>query len=153
MHGTKFARTMRGLGSNGSYGGYVDVVPAISLASVIKMSLFGLNRRLRGAIAGNLLMHEKTSPRPSQLYRNGSAGRDLMRKTPGSSMSTSKRTSSTTLLPEGISEEDSWREEPDLPDGVLFCAVAVSCLDAASPPASWRPRRMTRRSCGQQPGR
>ena len=45
MHSALFARTMRGLGLNDSYGGYVDAVPAISLASVNMMSLFGLNRQ------------------------------------------------------------------------------------------------------------
>ena len=45
MHSALFARTMRGLGLNDSYGGYVDVVPAITLASVNMMSLFGLNRQ------------------------------------------------------------------------------------------------------------
>ena len=71
MHSALFARTMRGLGLNDSYGGYVDAVPAITLASVNMMSLFGLNRRLRGAIAGHLAMYEMTSSRPNQLYGNG----------------------------------------------------------------------------------
>jgi len=71
MHSALFARTMRGLGLDDSYGGYVDAVPAISLASVNMMSLFGLNRRLRGAIAGHLAIYEMTSSRPNQLYGNG----------------------------------------------------------------------------------
>jgi hypothetical protein len=71
MHSALFARTMRGLGLDDRYGGYVDAVPAISLASVNMMSLFGLNRRLRGAIAGHLAIYEMTSSRPNQLYGNG----------------------------------------------------------------------------------
>jgi hypothetical protein len=71
MHSALFARTMRGLGLDDSYGGYVDAVPAISLASVNMMSLFGLNRRLRGAIVGHLAIYEMTSSRPNQLYGNG----------------------------------------------------------------------------------
>lgn len=71
MHSAMFARTMRGLGLDDSYGGYVDTVPALSLASVNMMSLFGLNRRLRGAIAGHLAIYEMTSSRPNQLYGNG----------------------------------------------------------------------------------
>ena len=71
MHSALFARTMRGLGLNDGYGGYVDAVPAVSLASVNMMSLFGLNRRLRGAIAGHLAIYEMTSSRPNQLYGNG----------------------------------------------------------------------------------
>lgn len=71
MHSALFARTMRGVGLSDQYGHYVDSVPAISLASVNLMSLFGLNRRLRGAIAGHLAIYEMTSSRPNQLYGNG----------------------------------------------------------------------------------
>jgi hypothetical protein len=71
MHSALFARTMRGVGLDDVYGGYVDAVPAISLAAVNMMSLFGLNRRLRGAIAGHLAIYEMTSSRPNQLYGNG----------------------------------------------------------------------------------
>lgn len=71
MHSALFARTMRGLGLEDGYGAYVDVVPALSLTSVNMMSLFGLNRRLRGAIAGHLAIYEMTSSRPNQLYGNG----------------------------------------------------------------------------------
>lgn len=71
MHSALFAKTMRGLGLDDRYGAYVDAVPAISLASVNVMSLFGLNRRLRGAVAGHLAIYEMTSSRPNQLYGNG----------------------------------------------------------------------------------
>ena len=71
MHSAMFARTMRGLGLADRYGSYADVVPAISLASVNLMSLFGLNRRLRGAIAGHLAIYEMTSSQPNRLYGNG----------------------------------------------------------------------------------
>ncbi|MDR6558890.1 hypothetical protein J2809_003260 [Arthrobacter pascens] len=71
MHSALFARTMRGLGLEDDFGAYVDTVPAISLASVNMMSLFGLNRRLRGAIAGHLAIYEMTSSRPNQLYGQG----------------------------------------------------------------------------------
>lgn len=71
MHSALFARTMRGLGLEDDFGAYVDTVPALSLASVNMMSLFGLNRRLRGAIAGHLAIYEMTSSRPNQLYGQG----------------------------------------------------------------------------------
>jgi hypothetical protein len=71
MHSALFARTMRGLGLDDSYGCYLDAVPAISLTSVNMMSLFGLNRRLRGAIAGHLAMYEMTSSQPNRLYGKG----------------------------------------------------------------------------------
>ncbi|MCC2308202.1 iron-containing redox enzyme family protein [Cellulomonas chengniuliangii] len=71
MHSALFARTMRGLGLDDSYGRYVDRAPAITLASVNAMSLFGLHRRLRGAIAGHLAAFEMTSSLPNRLYGNG----------------------------------------------------------------------------------
>jgi hypothetical protein len=71
MHSALFARTMRALDLDDRYGAYVDAVPAIALASVNMMSLFGLNRRLRGAISGHLAIYEMTSSRPNQLYGNG----------------------------------------------------------------------------------
>lgn len=71
MHSALFARTMRGLGLDDSYGAYLDTVPAISLASVNLMSLCGLNRRLRGAITGHLAIYEMTSSHPNRFYGNG----------------------------------------------------------------------------------
>ncbi|MEE9098146.1 iron-containing redox enzyme family protein [Pseudarthrobacter phenanthrenivorans] len=71
MHSALFARTMRGLGLDDSYGAYVNAVPAVSLASVNLMSLCGLNRRLRGAIIGHLAIYEMTSSHPNRFYGNG----------------------------------------------------------------------------------
>ncbi len=71
MHAAIFARTMRGLGLDDAYAAYVDVVPAITLASQNMMSMFGLNRRLRGAIAGHLAAFEMTSSLPNRSYGDG----------------------------------------------------------------------------------
>jgi hypothetical protein len=71
MHSALFARTMSGLGMDHHYGAYVDAVPAVSLAAVNMMSLFGLNRRLRGAITGHLAIYEMTSSQPNRLYGSG----------------------------------------------------------------------------------
>lgn len=71
IHAEIFARTMRGLGLDDTYGAYVDDVPAITLASFTMMSMFGMNRRLRGAIAGHLAAFEMTSSIPNRFYGNG----------------------------------------------------------------------------------
>ena len=71
MHSALFARTMEGLGLETAYGYYLDRVPALVLASSNAMSLFGLNRRLRGAIAGHLAAFEMTSSIPNGLYARG----------------------------------------------------------------------------------
>ncbi|MET0715262.1 MAG: iron-containing redox enzyme family protein, partial [Mycetocola sp.] len=71
MHAAIFASTMRGLGLDDRYGIYVDNVPAVTLASLNMMSMFGLNRRLRGAISGHLAAFEMTSSIPNGLYARG----------------------------------------------------------------------------------
>ena len=71
MHSAIFAHTMRSAGLDDEYGHYLDVVPAITLASLNTMSLFGLNRRLLGAIVGHLAAFEMTSSIPNMLYGNG----------------------------------------------------------------------------------
>jgi hypothetical protein len=71
MHSELFADTMRGLGLDPTFGAYVDQVPAIVLTSSNLMSLFGLHRRLRGAIVGHLAAYEITSSAPNRSYGNG----------------------------------------------------------------------------------
>ncbi|MFI2704723.1 iron-containing redox enzyme family protein [Cellulosimicrobium composti] len=71
MHAELFAQAMRGVGLDDTYGRYVDAVPAVALAALNTMSLFGLHRRLRGAIVGHLAAFEMTSSVPSRLYGNG----------------------------------------------------------------------------------
>lgn len=71
MHSQLFARTMEGLGLDSSFGAYIDMVPAISLASVNAMSLFGLHRRFRGAICGHLAIYEMSSSIPNARYARG----------------------------------------------------------------------------------
>lgn len=71
MHAELFARTMRGVGLDDTYGRYVDAVPTVVLVALNTMSLFGLHRRLRGAIVGHLAAFEMTSSIPSRLYGNG----------------------------------------------------------------------------------
>ena len=130
MHSALFARTMRGLGLDDSYGGYVEAVPAISLASVNVMSLFGLNRRLRGAIAGHLAMYEMTSSRPNQLYGNGFRRLGLGADVTGYF--------DEHVEADAVHEQIAGRDlagglveaEPELLEDVLFGAAAVYCIDA-----------------------
>ncbi|UBU18203.1 iron-containing redox enzyme family protein [Nonomuraea gerenzanensis] len=59
-----FRATMAGLGLDDAYGAYLNDVPGITLAVTNVMSLFGLHRRLRGALAGHLAALELTSSPP-----------------------------------------------------------------------------------------
>lgn len=70
MHAALFAKAMRGAGLDPVYGAYLDLLPGITLATVNLMSWFGLNRRLRGALAGHLAVFEMTSSVPNRRYGN-----------------------------------------------------------------------------------
>lgn len=71
VHAEIFARTMTGAGLDSTYGAYVDLVPAATLAPMNAMSMFGLNRRLVGAIVGHLAAFEMTSSLPNRSYGDG----------------------------------------------------------------------------------
>jgi hypothetical protein len=62
---------MDALGLDSRYGAYLDQIPGATLATVNVMSLFGLHRRLRGAIVGHLAVLEMDSTLPNRRYGNG----------------------------------------------------------------------------------
>jgi Iron-containing redox enzyme len=61
LHQQLFADLMDAAGLDSSYLGYLEHVPAESLAVVNLMSMFGLHRRLRGAAVGHFASTEITS--------------------------------------------------------------------------------------------
>jgi hypothetical protein len=71
VHSELFAGTLRAMGLDDADGAYVDVVPGLTLAGTNMMSLFGLHRRLRGAIVGHLAAFEMTSSVPCGQYAKG----------------------------------------------------------------------------------
>ncbi len=71
MHSAIFAKLMRDLGLDDRYGAYLDAAPAVAIASVTMMTMFGLNRRLRGASAGHYAAYEMTSSLPNRLIGDG----------------------------------------------------------------------------------
>jgi hypothetical protein len=70
MHAVLFANTMEALGLDGTYGAYLERMPAVTLATVNLMSGFGLRRRRRGATVGHLAAFEMTSSIPNRRYGN-----------------------------------------------------------------------------------
>ncbi|MDG4826344.1 iron-containing redox enzyme family protein [Asanoa sp. WMMD1127] len=66
MHAELFRTTMDGMGVDSTYGAHVDRVPAVTLAIVNQMSFFGLHRRWRGALVGQLAAFEMTSTAPNR---------------------------------------------------------------------------------------
>jgi hypothetical protein len=71
LHAKLFADALRGAGLDAEYGAYLDECSALSLASANVMSLFGINRRLRGAAMGHLAAFEATSSMPSRRIAAG----------------------------------------------------------------------------------
>ncbi|HEX5225617.1 MAG TPA: iron-containing redox enzyme family protein [Solirubrobacteraceae bacterium] len=70
IHAELFAGTMAALGLDPTYGAYIDRLPAITLATVNLMTLFGIHRRWRGALVGHLAVFEMTSSMPNRRYGN-----------------------------------------------------------------------------------
>lgn len=62
LHQKLFAELMAAANLNTAYLGYLGDVPAVTLAVVNLMSMFGLHRRLRGASVGHFAATEVTSP-------------------------------------------------------------------------------------------
>jgi ribosomal protein L30/L7E len=73
LHSELFARGLEACGLRSEYGSYIDDVPLEVLEENNAMSLFGLNRRLRGASLGHLAAFEATSSLPSRRIAQGMA--------------------------------------------------------------------------------
>ena len=67
-HAELWAITMEALGLDSNYGAYLDLLPGATLATTNLISLFGLQRRLRGALVGHLAVFEMTSVVPMSRY-------------------------------------------------------------------------------------
>ena len=68
MHSSLFAQAMKALGLDPTYGAYLDRLPAVTLATTNLISMFGLHRRLRGALVGHLASFEMNSVAPMGRY-------------------------------------------------------------------------------------
>jgi hypothetical protein len=71
MHSELYRQLLRGVGLDDTYGAYVDAVPGVTLAVGNVMSMFGLQRALRGALVGHLAAYEMTSSQPCRRYGKG----------------------------------------------------------------------------------
>lgn len=70
-HAQLFAETMEGLGLSGVPNSYINDLPGSAFAISNLVSMFGLNRRLRGALVGHLAIFEMTSVEPMRRYASG----------------------------------------------------------------------------------
>ena len=67
-HSELFAAAMEELGLSSELGHYVDRLPGTTLATDNLVAMFGLNRRLRGALVGHLALFEMCSVTPMSRY-------------------------------------------------------------------------------------
>ncbi|MGW6375199.1 iron-containing redox enzyme family protein [Rhodococcus sp. NPDC055112] len=130
MHSALFARTLRAVGLDDGYAQYLAVVPAVTLASLNALSLFGLHRRCLGELVGHLCAVETTSSVPSKRYSIGLRRLGFGR--------------AATLFFDEHVEADSVHEQiavrdlagglirqhPERAEGVLFGAAACLAFDA-----------------------
>src|SRR4051794_5054612 len=70
IHARLFADTMAAVGLDPAYGAYLDRIPGVTLATVNLMTMFGIHRRLRGAIVGHVALLEMDSTQPNRRYGN-----------------------------------------------------------------------------------
>jgi hypothetical protein len=130
IHAELFAHSMQALGLDATYGFYLDRIPAPTLATVNLMSLFGLHRRLRGAIVGHLALFEMTSSIP-----NGRYAKALRRHGyEGTATDFFDEHVEADAVHENIAAVDLagglMRQEPGLTQDILFGAAALIELDA-----------------------
>jgi hypothetical protein len=71
VHAQLFARGLAASGLRPEYGAYVDEAPLEVLEQNNAVSMFGLQRRLRGAAVGHLAAFEATSSLPSRRMAQG----------------------------------------------------------------------------------
>src|SRR5690625_1428271 len=62
---------LRQLNLDHAYGAYLNQVPALTIASFTMMGMFGMNRALRGAMAGHYAAYEMTSSLPNRFLGDG----------------------------------------------------------------------------------
>ncbi len=129
QHATMFATTLRAAGLSDEPGAYVDAVPAVTLAHLNTMSLFGLQRRLRGAVAGHLAAFEMTSTTPNRRY--GNAFRRL--GYPADAVAYCDEHVEADAVHEQVASRDLCgrlvEDEPDQLAGVLLGAAACLAMD------------------------
>jgi hypothetical protein len=130
VHAVLFARSMRALGLDDRYGALIDRIPGATLAMVNLMSLFGLHRRLRGAVLGHLAVLESTSSEPMRRY-----GACLRRLGLDDATPFFDEHVEADAVHEQIAVRDMAgalaADEPELAGDVLWGAAAVIALEAA----------------------
>ena len=142
LHATLFAEMMVALDLDPSYGHYLDVVPAATLATVNAMSYFGLHRAMRGALIGQFASVEiSSSPGSARLAR---AVRQLAGDRPGATRFYTEHIEADAVheqVVRGGIIADLLRRNPELAPDVVFGIQADGLLETSLAEhlmAAWR---------------
>jgi hypothetical protein len=141
LHSDLYAQALESLDITADLTVHVDAADAATLASVNTISLFALNRRLRGASAGHLAAFEATSSLPCALIARGAERLGLPEPVAAYYLEH--------VEADAVHEQVAIRDicgglvadEPELAADVLFGAaacLAVDALAADSLLARWR---------------
>lgn len=132
LHQAMFADALVAVGLDPTYGVYVSEISGVSLASANVMSLFGLNRRLRGAGIGHFAAFEASSAVPSRRIVAGMQRLDMPPEAAAyfgehvEADSVHEQVASQDLCGSFVAEHPSQRSE------VFFGALCALHLDALS---------------------
>ncbi len=132
LHATMYGDALEAAGLDRTYGAYIDETSGLSLTCCNVMTMFGLNRRLRGAAMGHLAAFEASSSVPAARSRPASNGSGFPMRSRRTSTSTSRRTPYTSTWPRATSAARWSAEDPSLREDVLFGAASSLHLDALS---------------------
>ncbi|GAB3653565.1 iron-containing redox enzyme family protein [Nocardioides korecus] len=132
LHQRLYAEALEAAGLDPAYGAHIDEVSAVSLAGANVMSLFALNRRLRGAAMGHLAFFEASSPVGSRKIAAGIERLGL----PAAVSAYFHEHVEADSVHEHVAAHDICgalvAAEPDLRDDVLLGAAACLHLDELS---------------------
>lgn len=129
LHSTLYANALAAAGLDNDYGAYVEDITTESLAAANVMSLFALNRRLRGAAMGHLAAFEATSSVPC---RKIAAGIERLGFPPEVAVYFHEHVEADAVHEQLAARdicEAMVRSEPELREDVLFGALACIHLE------------------------
>lgn len=130
LHASLYARSMEALGLEPDVLAHLDLLPGSTLAWANLASMFGLHRRLGGALVGHLAAFEMTSCIPNRRYANGLRRLGLGRE---ATLYFDEHVEADAVH-EAIAANDLAgslvEQEPELEEVVVFGARAVLLLEA-----------------------
>lgn len=154
VHSELFAVTLAALGLDPTPNAYLGRLPADTLRATNLVSMFGLNRRWRGALVGHLALFEMTSTGPMRRYAETLARLGLPPE--------ARRFYEVHVAADAVHELVATREmvpgllasEPELGRDVLFGAAALQAVEgraAAATIEAWQAGRSSLRPPGRLP--